>query len=83
MNNENAASQQYVDITRKLPYQSGNNAGNNTRNKAARLINAKAIAMVLDAFIALPVWPSETLAIIPRVNTPIQPTVNACIAKEG
>ena len=42
---EPLSNQQYVDITRKLPYQPGNNAGNNTRNKAARLINAKAIAI--------------------------------------
>ena len=43
----------------------------------------KAKAMAFDAFKVRPVWPNETLAIMPRVKTPIPPTVYACKASDG
>ena len=39
--------------------------------------------IAFEAFRARPVWPNETLAIMPKVNTPIPPRVNACNASDG
>jgi len=64
-------------------YQLGKAIGNKTLSKAATLINTNAIATAFDTLSARPVWPNDTRAIIPKVNTPMPPRVNACKAREG
>src|SRR3990170_7060927 len=61
----------------------GYQIGGKARRNAERLIRPKATAMAGPTLSGLAVWPRATRAIMPRVNTPTAPAVNAWVVDCG